>query len=420
MNKLISAPGIVLFCCIPLRFLIEWMPIIGLPKVSTVFAGIQDITMLYCLVSMFIDKGVGHMPHLSRNVLVIFVIYTLYLINDIVISPKMPRVDIQRAPETDFELFQSSISIGLAMSLCWYSINKIDFIKWTKFSCLFLTFILIFYLTRVDIRLYAIENAVVAAQTGGEANMSVYGAIDSLRLGWFCGINYICNLFLKNRWTNTKWINSMLFWMISLFTIAICLLTIQRGPVVFIITTTLFYAYAKGAFQLKKLRIIIPILLLLLLLATPIYNAIESFAPDLVGKFGETLESGASGRFGSEDSAYSLAFKEFLMNPLFGHYFRYTEARGYFYGLYPHNILLESLMTMGVLFSIPFFWILWKCVKNSYYAIRDDAPVAVFGLIFIYIFSTLMTSASIVLMVSFWVPLAVISAYNPKTNSKHI
>jgi O-antigen ligase len=278
---------------------------------------------------------------------------------------------------------------------------------------------LLVYLMRVDIRIYAIEKAIAESQKG-ESSLADYGAFDSLRLGWFCGMNYVCNLFVKDKWTHSKQVNTIVFWAITVFTLTICIATIQRGPILFVITTSLFYAYAKGFFKFKNAGIAIPLIILFVIFATTIYNQLYLIFPELMERFEGTIERGGTGRFGSEDSAYNLAFKEFLLNPLFGHYFRYTETHGYFYGLYPHNILLESLMTMGLVFSIPFFVVLWKCVKNTYYAIKYDAPVAVFGLIFIYIFSTLMTSASMILMNSFWIPLAVISVYTPVANKKRI
>ena len=305
------------------------------------------------------------------------------------------------------------------MFFCWYCNIKVDFIKWAKASCIFLTVMLLIYGAKVDLRLYAIERFVVEANNAGETNMSDYGAFDALRLGWFCGINYVCNLFLKTKWTKSKFVNNIIFWTISIFTFSIIIVTLQRGPIVFLITTTLFYLFAKGYLSPKHAKIVIPILLIFAVFSSYIFNNILNvLAPELMERFANTLEEGASGRFGSDDSAYSLAFDEILKNPLFGHYFRYTETGGYFYGLYPHNILLEALMTMGIVFSIPFFVILWCCVKKSYYAIQNDAPVAVFGLIFIYILSTLMTSASMVLMSTFWVPFAVISAYLPKSKVK--
>lgn len=413
MSKYISASGVILFCIIPLRFLIEWAPLLGLPYISSFCVIVQYLAMLTCFFKLSSSKDSLKFPKLTKWAIGIFVLYTMYLIYDIVLFPKMLRIDMLHVPETNTSLYQNIISFCLIFLLVNLLNKKVNYTRWAKVSCIFLTFMLIIYILKVDLSYYALTNIINKATGESVYSLNEMGMFDGLRLGWFCGITYVCNLFLKNKWAVNPILCKGLFWFITVLSVGICMATIQRGPILFIISTTLFYYYAKGYISHRNFGWIVFVILIFIIFSDSIIDFFYIIAPDLMGRFGDIMESG-SGRYGSDDSAFSMAFKEFLMNPIWGHYFRFTTAKGYFYGLYPHNILLESLMTMGLLGSIPFFYILYRCVKNAYYAIKEDAPIAVIGLIFIYIFSTLMTSSTMVLKDNFWIPLVLISSYIKK------
>lgn len=418
MFKNISAPAIVLYCTIPLRFVIEWMPILGMPRISTALVLVQYLAMLYCLVKCVSNPSLSRLPKLTKNVILFFLFYSGYLIYDIILNPQLPRLDMSHTPDSNSTIIQSIISY----SLVFYFVNlyntKVNFIKWAQASCALLSFLLIVYCIKVDIGLYALSRIMYTPEQGAEFNFADYGMFDSLRLGWFCGITYICSLFCKNSWSNTASVNKCIFWGMTILSVGICMATTQRGPIIFILTTTLFYYYAKGYFQKKYWGYLFFLLITIILFNNVITDLLYRVSPELMTRFADITEGG-SGRYGSEDSAYSLAFKEFMLSPIWGHYFRYTTTTGYFYGLYPHNIILESLMTMGLIGTIPFVVLLYRCVKNSYYAIKEDSPIAIFGLIFIYIFSTLMTSTSMVFLGNFWIPMALISSYIPNNLNKN-
>lgn len=412
MLKNITAPGLILFCVIPLRFLIEWTPMLGIPYLSTICVLVEYLAILKCLLNISSIPGALHFNRLTKLSIAVFVLYSIYLIYDIVIAPQIPRQDMVHTPESNISLFQSIVFFYVLFYIVNLFNIKVNYTRWAKVSCLFLSVMLVIYVLRVDLSYYALQHVLDPATHESVYSLSDMGMFDSLRLGWFCGITYVCNLFLKNKWSDNSIVCKGLFWSITALSVSICIATIQRGPIIFIISTTLFYYYAKGYISHRYFGWIAFFCLILFVFADSIWGLLNSIAPDLMGRFGDIAEGG-SGRYGSEDSAYALALKEFMMSPILGHYFRYSTVQGYFYGHYPHNIFLESLMTMGLLGSIPFFYILYRCVKNAYYAIKDDAPIAVIGLIFIYIFSTLVTSTTMVLLGNFWVPLVIISTYVP-------
>ena len=415
MFKNITAPSIVLFSVIPLRFLIEWTPMLGIPYLSTICVLVEYVAILKCLLVISSIPGAMHFNRVTKLSIAVFILYSMYLIYDIVISPQIPREYMVHTPETNLSLFQSIVSFCVLFFIVNLFTIKFNYTRWAKVSCLFLTVMLIIYVLKVDISYYALNYVFDPVTHESVYSLSDMRMFDSLRLGWFCGIAYVCNLFLKNKWSDRPIVRNVLFWGISVLTISICISTIQRGPIIFIISTTLFYYFAKGYISHRYLGWIAFFCFLLMIFSDSILDIFFGIAPEVMSRFGDIAEGG-SGRYGSEDSAYALALKEFLISPIWGHYFRYSTVQGYFYGHYPHNIFLESLMTMGILGSVPFFYVLYRCVKNTYYAIRDDAPIAVIGLIFIYIFSTLVTSTTMVLLGNFWIPLVIISTYVPNKN----
>lgn len=59
-------------------------------------------------------------------------------------------------------------------------------------------------------------------------------------------------------------------------------------------------------------------------------------------------------------------------------------STSFMYGLHPHNIWLESLMTMGLVGSIPFFlYVIYIAIRKMYVSIKKYNKYAVWGILFI-------------------------------------
>lgn len=406
ISRNINIPSILLYCVIPLRFVIEWMPLIGLPLISTSIVVIEYISLLICYVHLIKQRSLLCFNILTRLCILFFLIYSGYILYDIIINPQIPRIDMSHTPKTNLELYQGMFTYLSVFLLTNYFNKKIDYNKWAKFSCLILTVTLVIYSIRTDLSLYAYSRII----SFKEFNPSEYGLLDGLRLGWFCGITFICNLYCRKMWTNKIIINNFIFVIISIISIGITMATTQRGPIIFVITTTIFYYYAIGGINKKYIINIILISLISFIFIDNIILFLNTFFPEFIIRFADIFEGG-SGRYGTSDSAYSIALNEIMMNPIWGHYFRYTTVNDVFYGSYPHNIFLELFMTMGIVISIPFIVVIFKCVQKTFYALRNKDSIAVLGLIFVYILSTLLTSGSMLNLGIFWIPMIIISSY---------
>src|SRR5690606_36510269 len=72
------------------------------------------------------------------------------------------------------------------------------------------------------------------------------------------------------------------------------------------------------------------------------------------------------------DNAYEISLNQFYSSPLFGDYFVMTS--GPLQGLYPHNILIESLMTLGIIGSLPLFYMFFKTFYTGKKMLTYNSP----------------------------------------------
>lgn len=127
-------------------------------------------------------------------------------------------------------------------------------------------------------------------------------------------------------------------------------------------------------------------------------------------------EGSTSGRYdidNQERSSYIIGFNQFLESPLYGSYFRIVSTDGTFRGLYPHNIFIEMLMTMGLIGFAMFCLLLYKIFKTPRAILaRDKNKLALFSL-FMASFLQLQTSDTISFNIWFWALFYVVLIMNP-------
>lgn len=121
-----------------------------------------------------------------------------------------------------------------------------------------------------------------------------------------------------------------------------------RGAFVVVILSLLLYIFSqKGTTKIKYLFYLFPIL--------PIfYWFLDATGSSLLVRISNTVEKqDSSGR----DILWKDAFDEFLMYPIFGGKIEVS-------GFYPHNIILEILMGMGIVGILLFFLIVVSSMKK--------------------------------------------------------
>lgn len=412
MNPTFFYSGI-LFFMISCRILIVSFPSYGLAQLSTISVGLQYLCIFASIIYALTHSNIYNTNKYNRSLILLFVVYLIYIINYTFISPKMTPDMIQGMPSSSFDMAMSSFGIISCLLLANMIKMYINYKLFAKWSVIVIVLGLILYFYRVDYTLYSLQ------RTMGRANFSDLveessSMISSLTLNSYVGVAYVCNLFCKNEWTNKKAVNTIIFYSVTAYLVFVTLILGERGPVLFLITTTLFFYYAKGYIAIRYFFSFLFIIIILLIFGSDLISAISSFAPDIVARTQNIADDGGSGRFGSDGAVFNVAVSQILENPIFGSYHRLLSSS--LKGIYPHNLILEALMTFGLLFSIPLFILMWKAVKNAYQSLKNEAQIGLFGLLFIHFSSCLMTSGTISLNNFFWVTFALTLTYQQQSN----
>ena len=105
-----------------------------------------------------------------------------------------------------------------------------------------------------------------------------------------------------------------------------------------------------------------------------------AYQVDLAYNFGDT-----NGR----DRIWEIAIEQINKNPIYGYYPKLIlcSINSWEWGMHPHNIFLESLMTMGIVGSVPLFvymfYILITKVYPSLKTYNENCPYRFFAILFI-------------------------------------
>lgn len=400
MNLTKIAINTLLLCVFPIRLLIVWMPILGYPHVATFFAMIEYLCILYLILQSFSFHNKANKAFSWYYLL--YWIYSLFLIYYIIIHPLIPRDSMLSIPLKDSRVIQDIITIGLICPLIAKFHVCVDYIRFSKISAILLYGILIIYALTQNIAVYTFIRSLDNDMLGD------YGLVSALVLGQYISMAFFFSLWVKDYWTSNKTINSIIFVITLLFTLFFLLILTQRGPMLFFLLTLLYYIYSRYSINFKTIFTILVFIALFIIFFNDIVLVVRSISPDIVDRFLSIQEDGGSGRFGDDNSVYYLAIRQIRESPFVGSYFRLVSGSIGHYGSYPHNFILELLMTFGLVFTLPFIWLVLIAVRNSYKEIHIMSPVGVFGLVYIYIYLSLLTSHSIALDVQAWSSLALI------------
>ena len=373
------------------RCFISLMPTLGFPLVSTVLAASCLLCQVYCFVYA-IERG---QIVVNQSINMLFLIYTVFITYQLFFSGIIVPDICDGAPNNIVELIRSTIDIVILCQLPFIVSRYLDFYKFAKWTCLVILLFAFIYNQRIGFFYYPL-----VAGLGHKAREMIVpsGFIDGLTMGNFVGLMMCCAIFLFGKWCDNKKIISIIIPSVILFLGMFLMMMIgQRGPVLFIFFTIMICMVAKGAASRWVSVSIMLIFLVVSLFFDQILSLLDNLFPVIMERFSET---GGSGRYGDENSIFAISLKQILDHPFFGYHCRLLSTG--LEGSYAHNIVLELLMTVGFVFTIPILYFLYKAFVQSYKLIKYDKPEALIGIIFIYKTLCLLTSASIVLNIHFW------------------
>lgn len=394
---------VLLFCVFPARVFIHWIPILGYPLLATGIVLVEYVCILLLIIHSLKDRSLPNKSKRYKSVKILFWVYALYIIYYVMINPVMPLEEMAQAPESIPTFIQSVITTSLVMAVVVNYQRYLDVKLFTKVAAAFMTAVLLVYTLSSDMSMYLYQKTLSGAAYD-KFDLSEYGLISSLTMSEFVQMAFILNFFSRDNWTRNDGLNKFIFWTVSISLLAMLFIYGQRGPVVWLAATILFYYFAKG--KLGKTLIIsaLAIAVIVIIWGDTLLGVFSKYDITLIERFLSIGDDGGSGRFGSEDSVYGASFRQIMRGPLFGSYFRLTTGR--YIGSYPHNFILEFLMTFGLVFSLPLLWLVWKGVKRTYYAVKNNAPLAVFHVLFLNTYLYHLTSFTVVNDTKMWILLA--------------
>lgn len=161
-------------------------------------------------------------------------------------------------------------------------------------------------------------------------------------------------------------------WIIKIFVILLIILSTfsmlragSRGPIMALLVVALFWIFSRGKNIFVGILIFTLSFILILLFLNQILDFIGNISPIMEERLKASIyEQDTSAR----EPYYKYAFQVFLDYPIYGNQFAIFRGNGGF--IYPHNLILEALMGMGILGGVSMLYLLFSSLKKSYVLIN--------------------------------------------------
>lgn len=231
--------------------------------------------------------------------------------------------------------------------------------------------------------------------------LRVEGGLNQITLGHLgVSLCVLCLFLLFSPRAVGKTMNLILIGLVG-FGLAIMGLASSRGPILALVLV-LPLLCAFGLQQRQRLRVFL--LLGLLVCSLPFgFAAIKEIGSNIDQRMLATLDE-MEDHSESRLDLWQSAWEDFVDHPLTGRAF---DGR---YGMYPHNLLIESLMATGIVGGLSFLWILCLGIHAAWNLIRHSADQAWLGFLFFQMFVYAMFSGALWSHFGFWYMLAAVLA----------
>lgn len=380
---------------------------IYVPQLHTLTTLILYVTVLYTGIYVLKKK-----PKYTRSLvlfIIYFLIYSIVIYLDLTIDKKYSLSSMLGCPHsvTTFLTTTFIILFFILQAPLYQKIKDFGFL--VKYYIIFNLPLVLLYISSIGVTRIQFDESITD--------------ISTLTLASTASNSLLLALIFKDSFMKSKVANNMILLVVFGATMSVWGGLAKRGAILWFFVTLIIY------FIFKSKNIKVTVLKFLLIFASiymmlpAVISIIENFSPFLAERVEMTLVEGhTSGRM-EEEGAYGFAIKQFLDSPIFGSYFRIVTPNPMWRGMYPHNIILELLITFGIIGLIPFLYFLGLifiklrknfCSDNS----NKNSIEKVLGILFINIFFSMMTSGTILLSLPFWVNIAILLTINNKKNDK--
>lgn len=290
------------------------------------------------------------------------------------------------------------------LALILFRRKNLDLVFWAQIISLVLFFSLVASLSVLQLNLG--DSVIERAEISQDLN--------SLNIGYTGATELLLIIFLM---TKSSKLLKLFYLFIGLpFSLYVILIAGSRGPLFYSIIIGLYYLFIIDDFK-KYRKAISSIMIItvgvLILNYSLIFDFIKIFNPFFVERIEDAIFKGdTSGR----DGIYITAIEQFLKNPLFGDYFVLTS--GGFKGSYPHNILIEALMAIGIIGAFPLFILMIKTFVRVKYIIRNNEDNTWIAIIFLISFLKGLSTWNLYGNELLWISMFIILTYNFKELKK--
>lgn len=342
--------------------------------------------------------------------IIYFLIYSGVIFIDLTLERKYPLSEMLGCPGSvsSFIYKTATILLFILQAPLYNKIKDYSFlVKW--YIILNLPLVL-FYINIIGVE------EILYKQSTGDVDIS------TLTLAAAASRCLLMAFIFKKSLTRYETINNILLFIIFIATISVWGDLGKRGAILWFFITLIIY-FILNSKNIKFTIIKIVIILGIVYLSLPIIiTAIENYSPLLAEKIELTVfEGDTSGRM-DEEGGYTIAIEQFHTSPLFGSYFRLVTSNPTFQGMYPHNIILEMLITFGIVGLLPFLFFLWKIlniIRRSLISNKRNCNSIkkIVGILFLNIFFSMMSTGTPLLMLSFWLSIAILLTNNKEEDN---
>lgn len=367
--------------------------------------------VLYATIVYTVSYMLSRTPRYNKVFLfyvLFFLIYSVVIYFDLTTDLKYPMSNMLGCPKSVMEFITTTLIIlfFILQAPLYQKIKDFSFL--VKYYILFNLPLVLLYINTVGVVEIQLDESITDISTLTLAST----ATNCLLLA----------IIFKKSFTKNKILNNAILVLVFLATMSVWGDLAKRGAILWFFVTLIIYVILKS----KNIKVTIIKCCLIFAVVyhflPTVLSAVGNFSPFLAERIESTLVEGhTSGRM-EEDGAYAYATAQFYESPMLGSYFRIVTTNPIWRGMYPHNIILEVLITVGVIGFIPFLYFIGKIFSKLRKAFKNtpnnNSIEKVLGILFINIFFSLMSTGTILLNLPFWVIIAILLTINVNKNGK--
>lgn len=171
-------------------------------------------------------------------------------------------------------------------------------------------------------------------------------------------------------------------------------LSASKSP--FVSSAAVIIIFLLSKFSFKRYLVVSGFLILIISGIQFFLSFIEKSGSALLARYNLFLEHGDENRI----ELIKDSFNEFINHPVFGNHF--VLESGFSAGYYPHNIILESFMALGVFGGLLFLYILFNALKKSFQLLNKKSEYVWISILFFQYLFLAMLSGSLYNSFLFW------------------